>query len=232
MKTIGIIGAMDEEVDYLKGLLTMVSVKNILGVEFAIGKMESKSVVVVRSGIGKVNAAICTQVLIDLYGVDYIINTGVAGAMGEGVKVCDIVISKDLVQHDFNTTYFGNKPGEIPRLNKTYFEADEELIRIAKEAANEVMAPEKVHFGTIASGDQFVSSVDTKDKINSVFKPLCVEMEGAAIAQTSYLNKIPFVVIRAMSDSADEIATGDYDNNLHKAAANSSKIVEKMVTLL
>jgi adenosylhomocysteine nucleosidase len=230
MKTIGIIGAMDEEVSYLKSLLEMVSVKNILGMDFAIGKMASKSVVIVRSGIGKVNAAICAQVLVDMYGVDYIINTGVAGALGKGISVGDIVISKDLVHHDFDSTAFGGyEPGEIPRLNKVFFEADEDLIEIALKASAEAAPNSKAYTGRIASGDQFISSNEQKEKIISRFKPLCVEMEGAAIAQTAYLNKIPFIVIRAMSDSSEDGAAASYEKNKDFVAKVCAEIVEKMI---
>lgn len=232
MKTIGIIGAMDEEVAYLKTLIEMVSMKNINGMDFTIGKMDAKSVVIVRSGIGKVNAAICTQVLVDLYGVDYIINTGVAGAMGKGMNIGDIVISKDLVQHDFDTTAFGTKLGEIPRLNQTFFEADEELIKVAKEASDEVLSGSNVFIGRIASGDQFISSNEQKEKINSIFKPLCVEMEGAAIAHAAFLNKIPFVVIRAISDTSEDHATAIYEKNKDKVAHNCAKIVENIINML
>lgn len=231
MKTIGIIGAMDEEISYLKSITEIVSAKNIIGMDFSIGKMGANNVVIVRCGIGKVNASICTQVLIDLYGVDYIINTGVAGSMAKEVKVGDIVISKDLVQHDFDATVFdGIKLGEIPRLNMRFFEADEEMIRIAEESTKEGLPDVNNYIGRIASGDQFISSNEQKEKINNAFKPLCVEMEGAAIAHTAFLNRIPFVVIRAMSDSSEDDATKTYEKNKDEVAKSCAKIVEIMIS--
>lgn len=229
MKTIGIIGAMEEEVVLLKNNTEIVSAKNIVGTDFFMGKMLGKSVVIVKCGIGKVNAAICTQVLIDIYGVDYIINTGVAGAISETLKVGDVVISSDLLQHDFDTSATGDPLGVIPRLHESTFKADEELVRIAEEASRVCIKNENIVVGRIATGDQFISDSSSKERIWNNFKPSCVEMEGAAIAQTCYLNKIPFVVIRSISDSADEEAPTNFKEHVDKVANNSSSIVENIV---
>lgn len=229
MKTIGIIGAMEEEVALLKNSTEIVSAKNIVGTDFFMGKMFGKSVVIVRCGIGKVNAAICTQVLIDMYGVDYIINTGVAGSVYKDLSIGDIVISNDLLQHDFDTSPTGDPLGVIPRLHESTFKADEELVRIAEAAGKEALQNQNIFVGRIATGDQFISNSNDKERIWNNFKPYCVEMEGAAIAQVCYLNKIPFVVIRTMSDSADEKAYDNFANHVEKVANNSSLIVESMV---
>lgn len=230
MKTIGIIGAMEEEIALLKNNTEIVSAKNIVGTDFFMGKMFGKSVVIVRSGIGKVNAAICTQVLINMYGVDYIINTGVAGALNKELKLGDIVISNDLLQHDFDTSATGDPLGVIPRLHESTFKADEELVRIAELSARElVKADEKVVVGRIATGDQFISDSNSKERIWNNFKPYCVEMEGAAIAQACYLNKIPFVSIRSISDSADEDAPSNFKDHVNKVANNSCYLVENII---
>ena len=229
MKTIGIVGAMEEEIALLKNNTEIISAKNIVGTDFFMGKMFGKNVVLVRSGIGKVNAAVCTQVLIDMYGVDYIINTGVAGSINKDLGIGDIVISNDLLQHDFDTSATGDKPGVIPRLHESTFKADEELVRIAEEVSKEYIQNQNVFVGRIATGDQFIANSSDKERIWNNFKPYCVEMEGAAIAQTCYLNKIPFVVIRSMSDSADEGACSNFEEHVEKVANNSSIVVEQMI---
>lgn len=232
MKTVGIIGAMEEEIDILKSKIEMVAAKNIVGVDFYMGKLHGKNIIIVRSGIGKVNAAICTQVLIDMYGVDYVINTGVAGSISKELEIGDIVVSDDLVYHDFDTTAVGDQIGVIPRMSCSFFKADEELIRIAKETSKTVLDKNKMYVGRIASGDQFVASKETKAHIWNNFKAYCVEMEGAAIAHTCFLNKIPFVVIRSISDKADSKATVSFDTFVKMAAKKSSDIVEEMLNLL
>jgi len=230
MKTIGIIGAMEVEVATIKSKMEVVSVKNVVGVDFYLGKMEGKSVVLVRSGIGKVNAAICTQVLVDMYAVDYIINVGVAGALSKDLSIGDVIVSTDLVQHDMDTSAFGDPVGTIPRMAVSQFPADAELIRIAKQAGAEVHA--QVVPGRIASGDQFICDGAVKERIYNLFKAQCVEMEGAAVAHACYLNKIPFVVIRAISDRADDNATVSFDTFVLQAARISGEMVETMVRKL
>ncbi|OOB78819.1 MAG: 5'-methylthioadenosine/S-adenosylhomocysteine nucleosidase [Epulopiscium sp. Nuni2H_MBin001] len=226
---IGIIGAMEEEVIAIKRCMKINTTKTKAQMEFCLGTFKDKDVVVVRCGIGKVNAAICTQVLIDDFGVNTIINTGVAGGLYPEINIGDVVISSDTVQHDMDTTVFGDKKGFIPRLNKAFFEADERLINIAKTAAEEVIAPYKVYVGRIASGDQFVSSMQVREEIYTTFTAYCAEMEGAAIAHTCYLNELPFVIIRAISDKADHSASMNFEDFTELAARNATKILEKMV---
>ncbi len=231
MKTIGIIGAMDEEIALIKQRLDIVSAKKIIGNDFYMGKMHGHSVVLTRCGIGKVNAAICTQVLIDMYGVDYIINTGVAGAISSQLKVGDVVVSDDIVHHDMDCTQFGYELGVIPRMQESYFKADVELINLAKQTCSEVVAAtnNKAYVGRIASGDQFIASSEQKERISKNFGAFCAEMESAAIAQTAFLNKVPFVIVRAISDNANAEATMSFDEFVEFAAKNASDVVEQMV---
>lgn len=226
MRTIGIIGAMDEEIENLKQKLEIVTAKEMIGLQFFVGRMFSNSVVLVKSGIGKVNAAICAQILIDHFAVDCIVNVGVAGGLVNELKIGDIVISTDTVQHDMET----DEPiGVIPRMEISNFNADEELICLAEEAAKEISGNNTIMKGRIASGDQFVCSQEQKNRIRSNVKGVCVEMEGAAIAQACYLNKIPFVIVRSISDNADSNVETDYYTFLKMAASRSSALVEKML---
>ena len=229
MKTIGIIGAMSEEIAYLKEKVEIVTTKNVIGLDFHVGKYCGISVVLVISGIGKVNAAVCTQVLIDHFGVDYVINTGCAGSLNEGLGIGDILISTDAVQHDMDVSALGDPVGTIPRLAESYFKADEMLIKIAQEAAAESEEEYKVILGRVASGDQFIGTKDGKERIKKYVQGDCAEMEGAAIAHACWLNRIPFVVIRAISDSADEEANMSFDQFVLLAAKRSSELVEKML---
>ena len=185
--TIGIIGAMEEEVTLLKESMNVVTTRNVIGCDFFVGSVEGSShnIVLVRSGIGKVNAALCAQVLIDIFAVDSVINVGVAGAIDRTLKVGDIVISSDAIQHDFDTSALGDEPGYISRMDTSIFAADINLIDAATDAVEELgLVP---NIGRIASGDQFIADLDSKHRIQTLFNPLCCEMEGAAIAQTLLL---------------------------------------------
>lgn len=231
MSTIGIIGAMDEEVISIKEEMDLISTRNIIGLDFYMGKMGGNNIVLVRSGIGKVNAAICAQVLIDMYGVDYIVNVGVAGAVAKELEIGDIVISDECVQHDFDTTIFGDPLGFISRMNVSFFKADDELIQLAKKVSESVI-DNQVVVGRIASGDQFISSNEKKAFLWSEFKASCAEMEGAAVAHACYLNKIPFVIIRSISDKAEDSSEHDYEKFFKESAKIAAKIVMKMVAEL
>jgi len=228
MKTIGVIAAMEEEISELRGRLGVISVKNIVGVDFCMGKLGAKSAVLARCGIGKVNAAICAQIMIDMYAVDCIVNIGVAGGLAEGLSVGSIVVGSSVAHHDFDTTAFGDAPGLIPRLNKREFDSDPALVKIAYEAA-EAVRPGGARTGMIVSGDQFVSGRTEKERINSTFGALCVEMEGAAIGQACWLNKIPFVVVRIISDDASEGAAVSFAEFIKGAAKSSADIAEALI---
>ncbi len=235
MKKIGIIGAMEVEVNFLRGLMGAESKKTEGGgITFEEGKIHGVEVVLVRSGVGKVNAALCAQRLAIQFGCTNIINTGIAGAMAHGLGVMDFVVSTDAVYHDMDATGFGYKLGQIPQMSIFSFEADKHMIEAAKKAftASEVVQGHKFIEGRIATGDQFISDKEVKEKINSNFQPACVEMEGAAIAHACYLNKVPFVILRCMSDMADDLSSNGYDFNEGVAAEMSARVVEKMIQLI
>lgn len=225
---IGIIGAMDEEVELLKNQMKIKKETNLAGMTFYEGELSSKNIVLVRSGIGKVNAASCAQILITKFGVSNLINSGVSGSMNPDLNQGDIVISTDTVQHDFDETALGRPVGEISRLDITFFKSDEKLISAA-EKAGESLTDIKVIKGRIASGDQFIAGGDKYQKIKTNFNPQAVEMEGGAIGHVAYLNKIPYVVIRSISDKADGEAPLSFEEFVKMASKNASDMIEKLL---
>ena len=226
---IGIIGAMEEEVEALRGKMEDPQKTTRASMDFYSGRLNGMEAVIVRSGIGKVNAGICTQILADLFQVDAVINTGIAGSLKAEINIGDIVISTDALQHDMDATGFGYEPGIIPRMETSCFPADETLMAAAKAACEEAVPEIQVFTGRVVSGDQFISDRAVKDRISSLFHGMCTEMEGAAIAQAAYLNGIPFVIIRAISDQADDSATMDYPAFERQAIAHSVALVENFV---
>ena len=229
MKTIGIIGAMEVEVAILKEKMEDVRIIKKASMDFYEGTLAGKKVVVVRSGIGKVNAGICAQILADVFSVDAIINTGIAGSLNKDINIGDIVLSTDVVQHDMDATGFGYRMGQIPQMPVFFFEADEKLRKLAKGVCQEVNPEIQVFEGRIASGDQFVCDQDVKDRIVSEFSAYATEMEGAAIGQAAYLNEIPFLVVRAISDKADGSAQMDYSEFEKAAVEHSVKLTLNML---
>lgn len=229
MNNVGIIGAMDEEVDILVNLMEVNEVIEKASLKFYKGKLENKDVVVVRCGIGKVNSALCAQILISEFNVEAVVNTGVAGALNSKLDVFDIVISTDAIEYDFDTTVFGHKKGEIPRMETSTFIADERLIDFAYNSSINEVKNHKVLKGRVVTGDRFISSKELKDELVKEFDAYCGEMEGASIAHVCYLNKTPFVIIRAMSDKADGSADVVYDEFVKDAAHNSKDIVLNML---
>ena len=238
-KKVGIIGAMDIEVDMLEKALkplegeSTVTQTEVAGLTFVEGMLDGTAVVVVKSGVGKVNAALCAQRLAIQFGVTHIINTGIAGAMAHGLAVLDVVASTDALYHDMDATGFGYKVTEIPQMKCSDFKADKKMLDAAtiafaqlKEAKGHQMVA-----GRVASGDQFISSRDVKETIRKNCKPACVEMEGAAIAHACYSNKIPFIIIRCMSDMADDGEEATYKFNDKVAAKMSAALVRKMLPL-
>ena len=221
MKCIGIIGAMEQEVSRIKEMMKEVKITTKASMDFYEGILAGKKVVVVRSGIGKVNAGICAQILADVFSVDAIINTGIAGSLNKNINIGDIVLSTDVVQHDMDATGFGYRKGQIPQMPVFFFNADDNLRRLAAEVCKEVNPDIQVFEGRIASGDQFVCDQDVKNRIVSEFSAYATEMEGAAIGQAAYLNEIPFLVVRAISDKADGSAQMDY-SEFEKAAVDHS----------
>ncbi|MFR8227576.1 MAG: 5'-methylthioadenosine/adenosylhomocysteine nucleosidase [Lachnospirales bacterium] len=222
---LGIIGAMDEEVLEIKNALTDVSVETVTGMDFYRGKVNGKEVVVVRSGIGKVNAAVCSQILVDRFGVEAIVNTGIAGSLRAEINIGDIVLSTDSVQHDMDATGFGYPAGQIPRMDTFAFPADEKLLNLAKECCARVNPDIQAFTGRVVSGDQFISDKEKKQWLTETFDGSCTEMEGAAIAQVCYLNHIGCLIIRAISDKADDSANMDYQEFEAKAIEHSVKLL-------
>lgn len=226
---IGIIGAMEEEVAILKEKMIDTKVIEIAGMEFCQGGLCGRGAVVVRSGIGKVNAAACAQILVDVFRVNYLINTGVAGSLSNEIDICDVVISSDTMHHDMNAVGFGFPIGQIPRMDTLAFEADKDLVAKAKAANEEVNPDIKTFVGRVATGDQFISSQEVKDKIVANMGGICTEMEGAAIGQVAYLNKVSFVIIRSISDKADNSATMDYPAFEKLAIERSVRLMENLL---
>ena len=229
MKSIGIIGAMEEEVSILKEKMEDVRIIKKASMDFYEGQLAGKKVIVVRSGIGKVNAGICAQILADMFSVEAIINTGIAGSLNKDINIGDIVVSTDVVQHDMDARGFGYKKGQIPQMPVFFFNADESLRKLAARVCHEVNPDIQVFEGRIASGDQFVCDQKVKDNIVSEFSAYATEMEGAAIGQAAYLNDIPFLVIRAISDKADGSAQMDYSAFEKGAIEHSVKLTLKML---
>ncbi|MGN0335281.1 MAG: 5'-methylthioadenosine/adenosylhomocysteine nucleosidase [Lachnospiraceae bacterium] len=229
MAVIGIIGAMEEEVAALKEKMQVTRVVSRAGMDFCEGTLNGKNVVVVRSGIGKVNAGLCTQILADVFEVTHLINTGIAGSLEARIDIGDIVISTEALQHDMDATQFGYPPGQIPRMDTLSFPADERMIALAKAACEKVNPEVHVITGLVVTGDQFIASREVKNKIRENFRGMCTEMEGAAIAQAAWLNQIPFVIIRAISDKADDSAEMDYPTFERQAIIHSVRLTEEMI---
>lgn len=225
---IGIIGAMQSEVEALFEQMTSKEKIDINNLTFYKGQLFGKDVVIVKCGIGKVNAALCTQLLILNFNVSKVINTGIAGATGPGLKIYDFVVSDAAVYHDFDVQFFGYKAGQVPGMPEA-FKADKALADAAAAAfaKTDLAGQHKITRGLIASGDQFISGGEKKDFIVSTFKPQCVEMEGCAIAQACYANKVPFVIIRCMSDAADDSVKETYSEET--AAKLSSNFLLEVI---
>lgn len=226
---IGIIGAMDEEVSKLKDCLESVKVTTTASMNFYEGRLNGKEVVIVRSGIGKVNAGICAQILVSIFNVTSIINTGIAGSLKNEINIGDIVLSSDALQHDVDAVSFGYEVGVIPRMKTSNFIASVKLIDLAKKSCEKVLPNINIFCGRVLSGDQFISDKKKKDWLSNTFSGYCTEMEGAAIAQTAYLNDIPFLIIRAISDKADESAQMDYPEFESMAIENSVLLLKEMI---
>lgn len=228
---IGIIGAMEEEVAELKKDMQIDETIEQAGMVFCKGSLGGKDVVIVRSGIGKVNGRSCAQILVDRFGVDTLINTGIAGSLDAQIDIGDMVISTDALHHDMDATIFGDPAGQIPRMDTLSFPADEKLVKKAV-AARESQPDIHTFTGRVVSGDQFISDKDVKERISSLFHPMCVEMEGAGIAQAAYLNKVSYVIIRAISDKADNSATMDYPTFEKKAIAHSVRLMKELLPMI
>lgn len=240
---IGIIGAMEVEVTGLKSLLKesgTLKTTNVAGLVFYSGQIFGVDVVVVKSGVGKVNAALCAARLITQFAVTSIINTGIAGALGGGLTVFDVAVSTKAMYHDVNAVAFGYKECEIPQMKTSIFPADSSLIDCANTAFKKVVADSsdtihkgsKIVAGIVATGDQFISDKSVKNHIKETTNAICVEMEGAAIAHACFLNNTPYVILRTISDMADDSVPQTYQFNEEIAAKFSCSLVVKMVELM
>ncbi|MBP2240509.1 adenosylhomocysteine nucleosidase [Cytobacillus eiseniae] len=228
---IAIIGAMEEEVTLLREKITNQTQEVIAGCEYTTGLMDGVDVVLLRSGIGKVNAALSTAVLLERFNPDYVINTGSAGGFNPELNVGDVVISSEVRHHDVDVTAFGYEYGQVPQLPPA-FEADAQLVQVAESCAKEIQDIQVVR-GLIATGDSFMNDPVRVEAIRDKFIDLqAVEMEAAAIAQVSYQFKKPFVIIRSLSDIAGKESDVSFDQFLEKAALHSSQLVMKIVAAM
>lgn len=225
---LGIIGAMDEELNILLKEMDLQEKKVFANMTFNKGTLWGKDVVAVVCGIGKVNAAICTQILLSEYKVDKIINVGVAGGIGKDIYPGDIVIADNLVEHDMDTTAFGDPHGQIPRMDTFDFECDKSLVELANKVCSN-LKDLNTFIGRIVSGDVFVADVEKIKWLEKEFNALACEMEGASIAHTCYLNNTPFVVIRSISDNANNGAHMDFEKFTPIAVNNSTAILKEMI---
>lgn len=230
---LGIIGAMDVEVATLKANMIEKTETAIAGSIYCEGFLEGLPVVVVQCGIGKVNAALCAQILCSQFAVTHIVNTGIAGSLDKDLDIGDFVISRDAIYHDFSCSSLNPDyaVGQIPGFPVRKFPADENLIKLAFAAADSLQTGH-AKIGTVASGDQFISSKEHKAKIIADTGALCTEMEGAAIAHTAWRNDVPYVVIRAISDKADDSAEMDYPTFEAMAAEKCALVTRAMAKAL
>ena len=225
----GIIGAMDNEVALFQETMTIDRTEKIAAMDFHVGTIKNTPVVLVKSGVGKVNAGICAQILISTFGVTKIINTGVAGALSGELDIGDLVISTEAVQHDFDTTPLGTQKGEILYAGIAAFPADGELREKAVKAVSELYPDFSVNQGRVCSGDQFIATLEQKQQIISVFGGYCCDMEGAAIAQACWLNGVPWVSLRAISDKVDGTGDVQFESFADLAAHCSASVVVRML---
>ncbi|PZE22558.1 5'-methylthioadenosine/adenosylhomocysteine nucleosidase [Paenibacillus xerothermodurans] len=228
---IGVIGAMKEEIEQFLEHMEQVEETQKAQVTFLDGLLHGKQIVLCKSGVGKVNAAVTTQVLIDTYGVEAIIFTGVAGAVDPVLDVGDIVVSSECMQHDMDVTALGFPRGTIPFADTSIFPSDGQLTRLAAQVSGELF-PGRVKVGRVLSGDQFIANRDTVASLHNEMQGACTEMEGAAVAQVCSMNGIPHVIIRSMSDKADGSADVNFAEFTMQASENSYRIVDHMLKQL
>ena len=224
---IGIIGAMNDEVDALISRLDGHLEETVSGIKFHTGTIYGKPVVIARCGVGKVFAAMCATAMIIRYSPCLIVNTGVGGALSSGLSCADIVVATKLVQHDMDTSPLGDPVGLVSGINKIYFDADERVAELLINAASKLSLPAKR--GIVASGDQFVADKKTKDRIVSTFGADVCEMEGAAIAQAAFVAGVPFAVVRAISDGADGNSPMDFPTFLSIAVKSSQSLTLALI---
>lgn len=231
--TFGVIAAMDSEIAQLHSRLEDPEQTEACGLTFFRGRLAENTVVLVKSGVGKVNAARCAQILIDRFQPDYVINTGIAGGVGKGLSVADVVIGTELIQHDFDVTAFGRVKGSLysdgDPDHPTVFRSDEALAAGFRRAAESLIDAVRVKAGRIATGDQFIAAAEAKRELAESFGALAAEMEGCAIAQTAEAAGVPFVVIRAISDLADGTSPGSFSEFEQETADLSATVLERLI---
>ena len=231
MTKLGIIGAMEQEVESLLAQMQDKASRKIAGSTFFSGTLEGLDAVVVQCGVGKVNAALCAQILCDCFGVTHLVNTGIAGSLCAELDIGDLVVSRDAMYHDFDCVHFGYPYGRVPGMDVTAFPADDTLLGYAFAAAEQVN-PSHTRIGRVASGDLFVADAVQKERIVAATQALCTEMEGAAIAQAAYRNQVPFVILRAISDKADDSAQMDYPTFERIAAHRCAEVTKRLAKQL
>lgn len=228
-RIIGIIGAMELEVEKLIEAMEEKKTVEYAKRIFYVGKLEGQDVVLARCGVGKVNAGVTVQMMVDKFGITDIINTGVAGSLNEKIDIGDIVLATNAVYHDMEAIAFGYERGQVPQMDVFDFPTCPELVEKAETACRKVNPDVKVFKGRIASGDQFIAGKEIKNNIKTWFDPMCVEMEGCAMAHAAYLNDINCLIIRAISDKADDSAEEDYPTFERKAAIHCAGMVREMM---
>ena len=231
MIKLGIIGAMQVEVETLVGQMENCRASEKAGSVFYCGVLGGLEVVVVQCGVGKVNAALCAQILCDCFAVTHIVNTGVAGSLDAALDIGDLVVSRDAMHHDFDCCKLGYTRGQVPGLEDLAFPADDALVQCAFAAAEQVN-PGHTRIGRVASGDQFISSGEQKAQIIACTQALCTEMEGAGIAQTAYRNGVPYVILRAISDKADDSSEMDYPTFEKIAAHRCAQVTMTLAQMM
>ena len=230
---IGIIGAMDSEIEVLVKKLTIKQQKVISNNRYYLGNLENKDVIIVRAGIGKVNAAITAQILVSVFNISSIIFTGIAGGVSHQLKPLDMVIATSVIHHDYDTTALGDQLGHVPGSDNGYFYSDSLLVSKALKICEQCLPQSSTAYaGVVASGDQFVVDKDINTKLIDKFNAMAVEMEGAAVGQVATLANVPFVIIRAISDTADENAAKNFKYFATKAAQQSATVVIKLLNMI
>ncbi|GAA0379944.1 5'-methylthioadenosine/adenosylhomocysteine nucleosidase [Bacillus horti] len=225
---IGLIGAMEEEIELFREQMNDIKETSRAGLTYYAGELFGAQVVLCKSGVGKVNAAICTQILIDDFEVQSVIFTGVAGGVHPDLNIGDIVISSDCLQYDIDASPLGFKQGEIPYASASSFDADEHLVELAQRGAESLQDVQVVN-GRVVSGDQFIANPERVQGLYKQFNAFCVEMEGSAVGQTCFLNQVPFVIIRSLSDKADGTASSNFLEFTKLASERSYQMVKNML---
>lgn len=228
MKKYGIITAMKEEMQEIEKIMREIEKQKIYELTFIKGKINQNDVVLVEAGVGKVNAARTTQILIDNFKVDIVINVGSAGSANDELEIGDIVIGEKIVQHDFDITAFGNPKGFISNVGQ-FLESDKKLINEFEKIALNQEDEFNIKIGTVASGDIFCTDIKMKNKIREKFNADAIEMEGAAIAQVCKLDKVPFIIIRSISDKPNGNNNVTFDKFLEKASKRCAQILKKVI---